>query len=260
MSGLSTSQATTTSVSRSRGSSWRRSTTARSVRATPPGRSGRSAAVRKRAPRAAASPVPPSVVALPPMPRTTRCTRSSSAAATSSPVPQVDACRGSGRPPGSWASPDAVASSTTAVRGATPSGESAKDARTGAPVGPVTVRSRRTQPDDSTTATVPSPPSATGRLPDLDRDPRGLGGVAQPGLDRRRRLVRGQAPRERVGGDDHGHPGRCGHTVTPALSASPCEGAFWWAETLAQRVARSRVVHPAMSHADQGAGGVPWAR
>ncbi len=114
---------------------------------------------------------------------------------------------------------------------------------------------RRQHDGDGSLATVGHRPT-----PDLDRDPRGLGGVAQPGLDRRRRLVRGQAPRERVGGDDHGHPGRCGHTVTPALSASPCEGAFWWAETLAQPVVRSRVVHPAMFHADQGAGGVPWAQ
>ena len=95
--------------------------------------------------------------------------------------------------------------------------------------------------------------------PDLDRDPRGLGGVAQPGLDRRRRVVRGQAPRERVGGDDHGRLGRCGHTVTPALSRLLAK-VLSWAETLAQPPARSRAVQPAMSHADQGAGGVPWAQ
>ena len=116
----------------------------------------------------------------------------------------MEASRGSGRPPGQLGSPDAVASSTTAVRGSIPSGDSAKEARTGAPVGPVTVRSRRSQPGDSDDGDGALAAVGHRRTPDLELEiRRGLGGVAQAGLDRRRRLVRGQAPRERVGGDDH---------------------------------------------------------
>ena len=172
----------------------------------------------RRAPSAAARPVPPSVVALPPTPSTSRSTPSSSAAATSSPVPYVPALRGSGVPPGSRVSPEAAASSTTAVRGV-----GARRARGRRPRGPARRWGRRPCARGAASrrpagpSTVPSPPSATGcrRTSSVDAGARGR--VAQAGLDRRRHLVRGEAPLERVGGDDHGQPRRCGHTRPPAV-------------------------------------------
>jgi len=83
-------------------------------------------------------PAPPSVLALPPMPRTTWRQPRSRAARTSSPVPRLVAVVGAGRPPGSRRSPDASASSTTATWSRT-----ATAASTGVPVGPVQRTSRR---------------------------------------------------------------------------------------------------------------------
>lgn len=152
-----------TSVRRRRVSRPVTSTRASWVSAAPPGGSGSSLPSRKRAPSAEAMPVPPSVVALPPMQSTRRSTSASRAAATSSPVPRVLAQRGSALPPGSNARPEAAASSTNAVRGTELSGLSANGASTGRPVGPETVRSWPVHPAARTTTTEPSPPSATGR-------------------------------------------------------------------------------------------------
>ena len=77
-------------------------------------------------------PAPPSVQALPPIPSTTLSQPRSRAARISSPVPRLVAVVAAGRPPGSRRSPDASASSTTAVPSPT-----ARAAATGSPVGPV---------------------------------------------------------------------------------------------------------------------------
>ncbi len=99
---------------------------------------------------------PPSVVAEPPTPTITRVAPASRAAAISSPVPRVDARRGSLRSgPPSRSRPDARAISTTAV----PSACIRHSASTSWPRGPWTVVWRGDPPSASN---VPSPPSATG--------------------------------------------------------------------------------------------------
>ncbi len=119
-------------------------------------------------------PAPPSVVALPPTPKTIEVAPASRAASNSSPVPYVVAVRGAKTPAGRCWSPEASAISTTAV----PSSRSAKVAVTGVPVGPVTRASCRVKPAASAAATVPSPPSATGTA-----------ATSRPGTARRRPAV-----------------------------------------------------------------------
>ncbi len=104
-------------------------------------------------------PAPPSVVALPPTPNTIERAPASSAAFSTSPEPYVVAVSGAKTPAGSSWSPEASAISTTAV----PS-RSANAAVTSSPSGPVTRTSRRSKPAATAAATVPSPPSATGRV------------------------------------------------------------------------------------------------
>jgi hypothetical protein len=60
-------------------------------------------------------PAPPSVLALPPIPTTTRAQPASSAARTTSPRPALDAVSGARFPGGIRTSPHASAISTTAV-------------------------------------------------------------------------------------------------------------------------------------------------
>ena len=76
-------------------------------------------------------PVPPSVLAEPPIPRTISAHPSSSAARTASPTPRLVEVRGSSRPPGRCTIPQVSASSTTAVAPST-----AYRAWSGRPVGP----------------------------------------------------------------------------------------------------------------------------
>lgn len=104
-------------------------------------------------------PAPPSVVALPPTPNTMVVAPASSAAASSSPEPYVVAVSGANTPSGRCWRPEASAISTTAVEP-----RSAYAAVTGSPTGPVTRASRRSNPAATAAATVPSPPSATGRV------------------------------------------------------------------------------------------------
>ncbi len=104
-------------------------------------------------------PAPPSVVALPPTPKTIERAPASSAALRTSPEPYVVAVSGANVPAGSSWRPEASAISTTAVPP-----RSAKVAVTWSPSGPVTRTSRRSKPAATAAATVPSPPSATGRV------------------------------------------------------------------------------------------------
>ncbi len=130
------------------------------ARAPPPRPHSFPSAVSSRKPSACAIPIPPSTVALPPIPRMRLRTPSSMAARMSSPVPQVVAFMGSSPPGGTSSIPLAEAISMTAVR---PSGSKPYDATTGSPRGPVTVTERSSPPVARTTASVvPSPPSAIG--------------------------------------------------------------------------------------------------
>ena len=109
-------------------------------------------------PSAATMPAPPSVVALPPMPRTTCVQPASSAAPMTSPSPRLVAVSGASRPPGSRHSPDTSAISTTAV-----SPRRAYAVRPARPwVRPPT--GTRSKPAATAASTVPSPPSATGTV------------------------------------------------------------------------------------------------
>ena len=101
------------------------------------------------------APRPPSVVAEPPIPTSTRRAPCSSAAETSSPVPCVVALTGSlpSAPP-TRERPEARAISITAVRPTNRHGAS-----TGSPSGPITTVRRFGPPS---TSSVPSPPSAIG--------------------------------------------------------------------------------------------------
>ena len=96
------------------------------------------------------------------MPRTSSRQPSPIAAAISSPVPRLPAVSGAGTPPGSRVSPEASASSTTAV---SPCRAYAAD--TGSPVGPLTVTGTGSNPAATAAARVPSPPSATGQRNDV---------------------------------------------------------------------------------------------
>src|SRR5947207_6564851 len=143
-SGLVTSDAIRRSVSARRGS--------RPDRSTP--------SAPTRAPRASRMPAPPSVVALPPIPRTICLTPASSTAQSTSPVPRVEAAKGSRWSGETRDSPEADASSTTARR---PSCERSHRATTGRPSGSVASTSCGSQPPPaSIAASVPSPPSAIG--------------------------------------------------------------------------------------------------
>ncbi len=106
---------------------------------------------------ASSAPRPPSTVAEPPTPTMMRLQPWSSAAAISSPVPNVVAVSGSLR--STSASPLARAISTIPV----PSSSAAHSASTGRPSGPVTVAVRRVPGSEPRSASsVPSPPSASG--------------------------------------------------------------------------------------------------
>jgi hypothetical protein len=85
--GLSTSQATVISVSARRGSSPDKSIVFNLPNAPPPGANSERSVARNFAPSAWAMPVPPSLVALPPMPMMMRRRPASKAARISSPVP-----------------------------------------------------------------------------------------------------------------------------------------------------------------------------
>lgn len=118
-------------------------------------------ASRKRYPNADRSPVPASLVALPPTPMLKLRKPLSMASRISMPVPLVVAFSGSYSSGRSNAMPDAVATSITAVRLST----APKRASTGRPNGSSLFTLIHTPPVDSTMeAAVPSPPSATWSL------------------------------------------------------------------------------------------------
>jgi hypothetical protein len=134
-----------------------RSTLPSPASAAPPGASSRPESSVSRAPSACTSPAPPSVVATPPRPSTTRLAPSSAAARISSPTPWLVAVSGASDPAGSKVSPHAWAASMTAVPSSI-----ASDAVTGCPAGPRTAAPIRRYPAATAASTVPSPPSATG--------------------------------------------------------------------------------------------------
>ncbi|MNF96123.1 hypothetical protein D3C84_789010 [compost metagenome] len=108
------------------------------------------------------APAPPSLVALPPIARITRCAPALSAARISSPVPKVLLMQASRRSTGSDCNPLASAISMIAVW---LSGNQPHVAVTVSPSGPHTSAWCRSPPQAaSTAATVPSPPSAIGHL------------------------------------------------------------------------------------------------
>src|SRR5262249_46066425 len=123
------------------------------------GGSSAPAASRKRAPRAASAPVPPSVDAEPPSPITIVAAPRSRARPITWPSPVVCARIGSGR--ASRGSPLARASSTAAAA----PGSSSQAQSTGPSPGPVTVARCHRAPGTAaaSTSSVPSPPSASGR-------------------------------------------------------------------------------------------------
>ena len=138
---------------------------------------------------ARSAPSPPSVVAEPPTPTSTRRAPASTAAAISSPVPAVDAATGSlpSGPPTS-ASPDARAISITAVR---PSSRHAACDRLAERAGDdVVVRL-----GPPSTSSVPSPPSAIGTSSHVPP-----GGAA---ARRRPRPLPRHVAAQLVGGDHH---------------------------------------------------------
>lgn len=142
-SGLSTSQATLSSMPARRARAGARSTRASSM----------------TAPSARSIPAPPSVVALPPNVSTTRRAPAAMASATSSPTPAEVAVRGARAV--QWARATASADSTIAV---VPSADSSHFASSGAPFGPDTRadRQRHDASSAASTSNVPSPPSAMG--------------------------------------------------------------------------------------------------
>ncbi len=125
--------------------------------APPPSGTSAPSASSSRAPSAASMPAPPSVDALPPMARMIEVAPCSRAAAISSPVPRELARSASRCARGTRASPEARASSTTAVEVCR-----ANAASTGAPSGPVTVTGTSVKPAAIAASSVPSPPSAIG--------------------------------------------------------------------------------------------------
>ena len=161
VSGLVTSEATTIRTRARRGSRPLASTSWMSASRPPRGSSMvRPCPSRKRTPRECAMPVPPSTVALPPMPTMISSTPASSALRISSPVPRVEVSKGSRSAGSSSARPLASAISMTAVR---PSPQSPHVAVTGRPSGSATSWRRYSPPVASTSASVvPSPPSAMG--------------------------------------------------------------------------------------------------
>src|SRR6266516_981943 len=161
--GLSTSQATCTTVSRRRGSSVSLTMRASRASAAPPGGNSCPCSSSRCAPSACAMPAPPSLVALPPIPMRSRRQPRSTALRINSPVPQVVVIRGSRRSGGTSGSPEAAAISITAVLSAlSTSPKMPKKAATGSPSGPVTVAGMMVPPVAATIAsTVPSRPSAT---------------------------------------------------------------------------------------------------
>jgi hypothetical protein len=115
------------------------------------------------APQACAAPIPPSIVALPPMPRMMRLAPKSAAARMSSPVPYVVVRVGSRCSGESSAIPLAAAISITAVCSppSRPIGASTFMRGNGPVTFCVTIR----PPVAATSpATVPSPPSAIGQI------------------------------------------------------------------------------------------------
>ncbi len=137
-----------TVAARSKGSSVSQSTSSRAPRRPPPSR------ITSIAPR------PPSVLALPPAATSTVRAPASSAASTSSPVPRVDAASASRSCSETRPSPEAAATSTTAVL---PSASSANAASIVLPSGSEAAAPTSSPPSAaSSTSAVPSPPSASG--------------------------------------------------------------------------------------------------
>ncbi len=123
----------------------------------PSGSTGFPRASRNSAPRAASIPVPPSVLALPPMATTIRCGLSCAAARIASPSPRLEADNGRSAPR-RVPRPHVPATSTTAV---VPS--NAICAPVISPSAPVTSTVRGREPAKTAASTLPSPPSASGR-------------------------------------------------------------------------------------------------
>ena len=160
VSGLLTSQATSSSQSGMRASKRLISMLCRLARAAPPWGRSAPALSSSRTPRACAMPAPASLVALPPMPMMNRRKPASSADAIASPSPYVVVTSGLRSEWGSRARPDVRAISMTAVRRSPIAPHSAGRC---SPRGPVTAIGRMSPPEPSTkVSSVPSPPSATG--------------------------------------------------------------------------------------------------
>ena len=112
-----------------------------------------------RAPNAWSRPAPPSVLALPPTPRTRLRAPASSAARSTSPAPKLGRGERRGppaRPPGAGRTRRPV------CRPPRPRRAGRSWSRTGSPAGPGAVTGTRSNPAATAASTVPSPPSATG--------------------------------------------------------------------------------------------------
>ena len=131
-------------------------------RGSRPARSALAASRSVPAPSPRSRPAPPSVVALPPIPRIDRGARPRRGRpGSASPVPSDVAATASRSDVANRDSPDASAISTTAR--CRSSDVASQRARTGRPSGSPTVASRHAQPPAAATASsVPSPPSASG--------------------------------------------------------------------------------------------------
>src|SRR5262249_43841000 len=159
-SGLFTSAAIDSSTRSKRESRPVRSIRSRSARAAPRRGGGFPSLPRNLTPNASAAPAPPSLVALPPIPRRIRSQLASSAALISSPVPKVVVRRGSRSEGASRERPEAAAISSTAVlhRSRVP-----QRAVIGRPSGSRTRLSRASPFAASSSAlTKPGPPSENG--------------------------------------------------------------------------------------------------
>ena len=192
-SGLSTSQATSTVAWARSGCSSVMSSRAAAAAPSPPGPTSWPAAFVTRAPKACSIPIPPSVDALPPTPRTRWRQPASSAAAITSPTPRLVAVSGARDSP-SRASPATAASSITASC-------PRRTKRDGwmAPMASAASMGTRRKPAASNASSIPSPPSATGTVTSVDvRATR-----ADPVRQVLRDLGRGQRALELVRGEHH---------------------------------------------------------
>src|SRR5699024_4664800 len=109
--------------------------------------------------RAESMPAPPSVDALPPIPRWMLPRPERRAARRTSPTPRLEDSSGRSSSPGRRSRPHASAISTNAVSGSI----AAKAVSTVSPVGPEAVTGTVRAPPAAITSRLPPPPSATGR-------------------------------------------------------------------------------------------------